>query len=159
MQMQAYYKLEDRFGNFFELFNFRPETEYPGTAKQPEMTRGYRSLDLYVASLDFLRDASPWVWQGVLIANNDAAMLQTQTQFLSFLKRTVRIWRNADNAWIDIYGISDATVVNPNSKVRREITFVVAPRRLAWRRVSSRLYGSGIYGLGIYPAEGFEDLY
>ena len=156
---QGYYKLEDSFGQFLDLQYFRPETEYPGTAKSFEMTRGYNSLDLFVSSLDTLRDAAPWVWTGMIIANSDDDMNFQLSRFSSFLRRAVKIWRNVDNSWIDIYGISSPTIVNPNSKVRRDVTFIVAPRRLAWRRESNRLYGEGIYGTNSYPGEGFEELF
>ena len=155
----GYYKLEDNFGQFYDLRNFRPETEYPGTAKSFEMTRGYNSLDLYVSSLDTLRDAAPWVWSGVILATGDADMTQQLSQFSSFLRRATRVWRNSDNSWIDIYGISSPTIVNPNSKVRREVTFIVAPRRLSWRRESTSLYGEGLYGEGIYAGGEFEESY
>ena len=157
--MASLYSLEDNQGRFYELKNFRPESDYVGGSPSVDMARGYDSLTMFVSSLDFKRTPQPWNWQGRIVANNNDTLASEVISFLNFTKRTVKVIRNSDSAYIELYGITNPIVVDPVSQVWREITFAMLPKSLAWTRISNRRYGAGIYNQGIYVSNGLEQLY
>lgn len=147
----ATYKIIDNIGAELPLLNFMPESDFPGGAQNSSLARGYGETDVYIASRDFIRSPQPWQWKGQLVAAN-AGELQTKiTQLLSFIKRTVRVVRAYDNGFIDLYGISYPMVVPTESKVKRDVTFAMMVKSLAWKVENTRAWGEGICGSGILP--------
>jgi hypothetical protein len=147
--------LIDGYGQETDLGLLYPVSLVPGGESSIQAYRPYGERDWTYAG-DGLPNPEPWIWQGVVQADDFAALRAALGRLESSVQKAIRVRRESDGGEIALRGGS-----RPLPTLRRnnmaDVTLSLYPLTDAWTVPNTRDWGEGDWGEGDWPdGSGFE---
>lgn len=143
---REFFFLIDGYGQETDLGLLHPTTMVPGGEPATQVFRPYGERQWSYAG-DRLPSPEPWVWQGGLQAESNAALKAELAKLEAAIRNAIRVRRQSDGGTIDLDGGS-RPMPTPIHSTRADVTLSLFPITDAWTVADTRDYGEGDWGEG-----------